>query len=84
MKRRFFPGLALFTFAAMTVMALTPLSASAASVSAATHTPHLFLRSSHVRTNAVIPFASNLSYHGGPVMSGTANAYAIFWEPGEM
>lgn len=25
--------------------------------------------------------ASNLTYHGGPVMSGTMQVYAIFWEP---
>ena len=28
------------------------------------------------------PFAgSNMTYHGGPVMGSTMNAYAIFWEP---
>ena len=25
--------------------------------------------------------ASHLTYHGGPVMSGTMQVYAIFWEP---
>jgi len=23
----------------------------------------------------------NLTYHGGPVMAGTTNVYAVFWEP---
>jgi len=27
------------------------------------------------------PFASNRTYHGGPVMGQTINVYAIFWEP---
>ncbi len=83
MKKRLFPCLGLFTFAVMIVMALTPLSVSAASVSAASlRQPHLLLRSTLMKSSAVTPLASNnLSYHGGPVMTGTANAYAIFWEP---
>ena len=83
MKKRLFPCLGLFTFAIMTVMALTPLSVSAASVpTTSTRTPHLLLRQSLVKPNIVTPFASgNLSYHGGSVMTGTANTYAIFWEP---
>ena len=28
------------------------------------------------------PTTSNLIYHGGPVMAGEMQAYAIFWEPG--
>lgn len=43
------------------------------------HIPHFFLKSSLHGKQA--PQASNLTYHGGPVMSGTANVYAIFWEP---
>jgi hypothetical protein len=83
MKKRLFPYLGLFTFAVMIVMALTPLSASAASLPAASlRKPHLLLRSTLLKSSAVTPLASgNLSYHGGPVMTGTANAYAIFWEP---
>jgi hypothetical protein len=39
------------------------------------YTPHFFLK------HGQAPLASNLVYHGGPVMKGTANVYAIFWEP---
>ena len=82
MKKRFFPGLGLFMFTVMTVMALAPLNVSAAGVSSASK-PHFFLNQSLVHSNATIPFATqNLTYHGGPVMAGTAHAYAIFWEPG--
>ncbi len=34
-----------------------------------------------VRSQAATPLASNLVYNGGPVMVGTANIFAIFWEP---
>lgn len=83
MKKRLFPCLGLLTFVVMAVMALTPMSVSAASVSATSlRKPHLLLRHSLMKPNIVTPFASsNLTYHGGPVMAGTANAYAIFWEP---
>jgi hypothetical protein len=43
------------------------------------HVPHFFLKSTlHAKQ---VPLASNLSYHGGSVMNGTQNVYAIFWEP---
>ncbi len=84
MKKRLFPCLGLFVFTVMTIMALTPVTASAASISATSlGKPHLLLHPALMKPNVVTPFASsNLSYHGGPVMTGTANAYAIFWEPG--
>jgi len=59
----------------LALLALLPMNAFAASQH---HTPHFLLKSHQVR-NA--PTASNLVYHGGPVMNGTANVYAIFWEP---
>jgi len=31
--------------------------------------------------SAAVPLATNLTYNGGPVMTGTANVFAIFWEP---
>ncbi len=83
MKKRLFPCLGLFTIAIMTVIALTPLSVSAASISATSaRKPHLLLRSTLMKSNAVTPLVANLTYHGGPVMTGTAHAYGIFWEPG--
>lgn len=60
----------------LSIVAIMPLSAFAAS---AHHTPHFFLKSSLHGKQA--PQANNLHYFGGPVMSGTANVYAIFWEP---
>ncbi len=60
------------------IVVLLPLRAFAA-VTPQHHTPHFFLKSSlHGKQ---VPLASNLTYHGGPVMNGTANVYAIFWEP---
>lgn len=34
-----------------------------------------------VRSQAAAPLASNLVYNGGQVITGTANIFAIFWEP---
>src|SRR5437667_12902568 len=82
MKKGLFPCLGLFSLAFMMLMALTPISIAAASVPAASsHTPHLLLHQSLIKPIAVAPLASNMSYHGGPVMTGTASVYAIFWEP---
>jgi hypothetical protein len=57
------------------IAALLPTSAFAAAQSQH-HTPHFFLK--HTKN---IPAASNVVYWGGPVMTGTANVYTIFWEP---
>ncbi len=70
-----------------TFMAIVPFSASAAPRSvqssatsqAVVHKPHLYIRGNrqpHAQAG------NNLVYGGGPVMTGTTNAYAIFWEPG--
>ena len=65
----------------------TPFTANAASTSGATpgatqHTPHFLphvvmqhSQQSQARSR------NNLTYHGGPVQAGTANVFAIFWEP---
>jgi Phosphate-induced protein 1 conserved region len=58
----------------MLVMAfMGPLSANATTV----HSTH----AATTRQHSPKPRGSNLSYHGGPVMAGTTNVYAIFWEP---
>jgi hypothetical protein len=58
------------------LVVMMPLSVFAAS---SPHKAHFFLKSSVHKINR---FASNnLNYGGGPVMSGTTNVYAIFWEP---
>ena len=69
---------------ALAAAVMIPLSASAVSSSAtgyhrhrSHHQPHFFLKPGHLISNA----GSNLQYNGGPVMTGTTNVYAIFWEP---
>ena len=76
MKQRvkMFSLLPLMTFSILLVGLLQPLSASAASISGGTHL-------TYTKQHTTKPNAGNLIYHGGPVMTGTANAYAIFWEP---
>jgi hypothetical protein len=66
--------LPMVTFALIMVGFLQPLSAMAASVSSGTHL-------TFTKQHTVNPNAGNLIYHGGPVMAGTQNSYAIFWEP---
>ena len=71
MRKRIAPLIVLPLFL-MTIVAMMPISASAASTSHG-H-PHFFLKTIHAA-------GSKLTYHGGPEMTGTANVYAIFWEP---
>ena len=56
----------------LAIVAMSPLSVFAATKH---HTPH-FYQKGNARS-----LGSNLRYFGGPVMYGTANVYAIFWEP---
>ena len=63
----------LLTIALLVLALLLPLNASAA-----TGNIHLLRTKHQASPNAGF---GNLSYHGGPVMVGTASAYAIFWEP---
>lgn len=79
MRKRLAP-LALLPVLIIAVMAVVHSSAFAAapqpaSTAASQRTPHFFTKHIHAATN-------NLVYHGGPVMKGTANVYAIYWEPG--
>ncbi len=63
-----------------TALLLTPLSVGAASATrqqTSHHAPHFF-----VKKGVHIQASNNLNYNGDPVMTGTANVYAIFWEPG--
>jgi hypothetical protein len=70
--RKRIASLAVLPMLMLAIMALMPMmSASAASQS---HPVHFFLKN-------VKAASSNLVYHGGPVMKGTANVYAIYWEP---
>ena len=66
--------LPVMTLALLVVSLLQPMSAGATSLGKI----HLFKTKLQASPNAG---AGNLQYHGGPVMGGTARAYAIFWEP---
>ncbi len=46
------------------------------------HAPHLFMKQGSQSSNVQPLSGNNLIYGGGPVMTGTTNVYAIFWEPG--
>ena len=72
---------------ALLMLALVPTATFAAShtsqsssVSSTKNMPHFFMKSGKHITN-VHAASNNLIYNGGSVMGGTANVYAIFWEP---
>jgi hypothetical protein len=65
---------------------MMPMSAMAATTSSLSHQPrhhhpHFFYKKGHQPKNFRYAAGNNLNYGGGPVMGGTANVYAIFWEP---
>lgn len=67
---------ALLSMIALVVMLAVPLGAHANAALSKGH----FTKTKG--THSVTPFAStNLLYNGGPVMTGTTNVFAIFWEP---
>jgi len=72
--RKLIVPLVLVPMLLLAVSALIPGSAFAAA-HPQHHPPHFFVRNSPAA-------GGNLRYYGGPVMTGTANVYAIFWEPG--
>src|SRR5581483_2814913 len=70
------------------VLSMVPLDAFAATTGSANHAaaqprPHFFWKSNVRRQQpgAVAAASSNVTYHGGPVMSGTSLVFLIFWEP---
>lgn len=86
MRRRALLPLLLPTLVMATMaIALLPLSAFAATASAAARhhgKVHFFRHAPKTKGASVTPFAgSNLNYGGGPVQDGTTTAYAIYWEP---
>ncbi len=91
MRKRVFPLLVLpMMLLALAAMAIMPSGASAAPLAGVKshHKPHFITRASlkgqsHRAASGARPFASsnNLNYGGGPVMGGTTNVFAIFWEP---
>lgn len=70
-------------FLALAMMALafaSPLTAGAAAAQPQAHFAAHAVIVPHAQ--AVTPFAQpNLTYHGGPVQTGTANIFTIFWQP---
>ena len=70
MRKRTIP----FYLASILLLAAIALISTRTFAASPHQTPHFFLK----HTSAA---ASNLIYHGGPEMTGTANVYAIFWEP---
>ncbi len=75
-------------FPLLLMLSLLPtVSVSAASTDNRSYVPHKAHFFPHLATSKASPHvpdiyqASNLLYYGGPVQSGTAHVYAIFWEP---
>ena len=86
MRRRVSPLLVLpMLLLAVAVMALTPMGASAATPMGAKAHPNIrffpHVSKGGVKSNVVPSARNNLIYNGGPVMTGTANVFAIYWEP---
>lgn len=87
MRKRTVPLLMLPTLIlAFAAIAMTPLSASAATVTSIrshpTHHMAHFLLKKNIQARRPNAFGNNnLIYNGGPVMGGTTNVFAIFWEP---
>ncbi len=73
------------TLALLLVTFAAPLTANASTTGATQHTAHFLSHVVMQHPQNSQPFArfagNNLTYHGGPVQAGTANIFAIFWEP---
>lgn len=86
MRKRVFPLLVLvMMLLALAATVMGPAGATAASIAKVNphHKVHFQLHPSKSgKSPQVRPFAgNNLNYNGGPVMGGTTNVFAIFWEP---
>lgn len=84
MRKRVFPVLVLPSLLlVLAAMAMMPLGASAATTARHPHHhAHFFLKKNlHRHQASQFAGGNNLNYGGGPVMGGTTNVYAIFWEP---
>jgi len=82
MKKALFLLLGLVTVVAIVLMSATSFAATPTRT-ARSHPIHFFLHMGHTPQSASVSRAasSNIPYNGGPVMAGTTNVYAIFWEP---
>ncbi|HKV00507.1 MAG TPA: hypothetical protein VJQ26_00200, partial [Ktedonobacteraceae bacterium] len=70
---------------AVVAIALSSVTSFAAlsTRTAQSHKVHIFHSRGHAQPSkaAITSTSGNVTYHGGPVMFGTTNVYAIFWEP---
>ena len=74
--------LTLLAFVAMAATIALPLSSTANAASPPRSLHHAFgQRGQHPNGRAANASGGNLIYNHGPVMAGTANVYAIFWQP---
>ena len=84
MKKRAFLVFGFVILALAAVMMILPLQAMAATDVSAKHhhhhVPHFFFKKGY-HGPGIYASGGNLNYGGGPVMGGTVNVYAIFWEP---
>lgn len=84
MKKQAFLVFGFVTLALSAVMMILPLQAMAATDVSAKHhqhhAPHFFFKKGY-HGPGIYASGGNLNYGGGPVMGGTVNVYAIFWEP---
>src|SRR5438552_7846346 len=85
----------LFLFALTLIVTPTPSARAATASGAAARTPRISASTPAkvaYQGGPVIPLLNNavthyrelpgnVTYHNGPVMAGTMNVYAIFWEP---
>ena len=82
MKKGF---LLLLGLVAVVAIALLPATrfATTSTRAATSHKVHIFHSRGHAQPPkaASTTIGSNVPYHGGPVMAGTAQVFAIFWEP---
>jgi hypothetical protein len=84
MRKRAIPALVLPSLLLLlAAMAMMPPGASAATAARHPHHhAHFFLKKNlHRHLASQDASGNNLNYGGGPVMGGTTNVYAIFWEP---
>ena len=79
MRKVLFSLLGIAAFVAIALMPATSFAATSTRT-AKSHKVHIFPHKSHTLPNTTAS-SSNVPYHSGPVMAGTMQVYAIFWEP---
>ncbi len=80
MKKGLFSLLGIVAFVALALMPATSFAAPSTRT-AQSHKIHIFPHKGHTQLSRAASTSSNVPYQGGPVMAGTMNVYAIFWEP---